>query len=95
MSDHVTILKPIYEAKGIVTCEMEWPHDCWHDNGLSFAHRHKRGWYRTQPEKLAEFDQTLLLCAPAHDWIEYGDKENTGRELTEKIFKEKRADEIL
>jgi len=95
MSDHVDKLKAIYLDKGITTCEMKWPHECWHDNGLSFAHRHKRAFYRLCPERLAEFDQTLLLCIPAHQWIEHGDKKSTGRELTEKIFKELRDDEVL
>lgn len=71
---------------------MKWPHQCWYNNGLSFAHRHKRGWYRTCQEKLAEFNQTLLLCYEAHNLIEYGDKKQTGRQLTEKIFKELRDD---
>lgn len=96
MSDPVvTKLKKEYRDAGITTCEMRWPHKCWNDNGLSFAHRRKRIDYKSCPEKLATMNQTLLLCPVAHNLIEYGDKIMTGRELTIKIFNELRSQDDL
>ncbi len=46
-----------------------------------YAHRHKRGWYKTRPEALAQVSQTVRACNSCHDVIEHN------RELTEKIFK--------
>lgn len=88
MGKETSRLKEIYLDKGITSCEMKWQHDCWHDNGLSFAHRMKRRFYKSCPEKLGEFSETLLLCPVAHDMIEYS------RPLTEKIFEELRGSNV-
>lgn len=56
---------------------------------LSFAHRHKRVWYRSCPELLSDFNQVLLLCIPCHEEIEYS------TEKTESIFMLKRGEETV
>jgi hypothetical protein len=72
-------LKRIYENKGITTCELRLD-GCAYDNMLSFAHRHKRRFYYSQPHLLGKFDQTLLACIPCHEKIE------NDKELTEYYF---------
>ena len=79
-------LKKIYEAKGITSCELGFE-GCWRDNALSFAHRHKRYFYSTDPELLGEFEQTLLTCNSCHGQIEYD------RSLTEEVFERLRGEE--
>lgn len=87
MSDKVVEkLKKIYEEKGITTCELRLS-DCWEDNGLSFAHRHKRIWYKGQEHKLSEFNQTILCCLQCHQKIEYK------RSFSEMKFNELRGKE--
>ena len=76
-------LKLIYEDKRIMTCEIRLA-GCWINNGLSFAHKHKRIWYYSQPEKLGEFKETLLACPVYHNRIE------DDKELTAKLFKQLR-----
>jgi len=78
-------LKEVFQEKGITTCEMRWPHDCFNNNFLSFAHRKKRREYYSEPEKLKDFNEVLLLCQTAHNMIEYN------RDLTDKLFKELRG----
>lgn len=68
-------LKQMFMDKGITQCEL-----CGSDNYLSFAHKHKRIWYREFPELLSDFNQVLLLCVPCHERMEYD------KELTNKIF---------
>ena len=60
---------------------------CWINNGLSFAHRHKRIWYKRQPALLEDFNQTLLLCLRCHENIEYN------REITKEVFSKLRGEE--
>jgi|TARA_R100000501_G_C2569793_1_gene77092 hypothetical protein len=76
-------LKLIYEDKGITSCEIKLV-GCWRNNGLSFAHRKKRIEYYSCPEKLGEFNETLLACCNCHDKIE------NDKELTAKLFKQLR-----
>lgn len=76
------ILRALYHYKGITRCEM-----CNTDDFLSWAHRHKRHWYNSDPELLAVFEQTLLLCVSCHQKIEYDKK------LTEKTFNMLRGEE--
>jgi hypothetical protein len=59
-------LKVKFEAAGIVTCEFPliFMHDCWRDNGLSFAHSHKRTDPHFQMYKVA------LACPPAHQVLD-------------------------
>lgn len=73
----------MFIEKGITYCEK-----CGSDFGLSFAHFHKRIWYRSQPEKLWDFNQVLLLCLRCHEKIEYD------KELTKKIFIDLRGKEF-
>lgn len=61
------------------------PHNC-NPGWLTFAHRHKRIEYKSCPEKLYDFNETLLLCINAHQMIEFD------REKTKQIFKELRKD---
>ena len=79
-------LKRIYEAKGTTTCEIRFP-GCLNNWALGFAHRHKRIWYKSQPELLTDYNQTVLACVKCHDAIEYD------RELTEKVFRRLRGEE--
>ena len=72
-------LKIEYEEKGITTCEARLD-PCWVNNALSFAHRHKRSWYWSQPELLGDFNQTILACIPCHNLMEHDAK------LTEELF---------
>ena len=76
-------LKEIYLDKGIINCEARFK-DCWISNGLSFHHCHKRIWYYSQPDKLGEFNQTILVCPVCHNRIE------NDRELNKKMFKQLR-----
>lgn len=76
-----SLLKKLYYYKGITRCEI-----CGTDNFLSFAHRHKREWYNSDPKLLGEFNETLLLCVPCHQKIEYD------KELTEETFNRLRND---
>lgn len=63
-------LKKIYEDKGITRCELKLP-GCWDDETLGWHHRHKRGWYRLQQDKLAEFNHTILCCTNCHQKVEF------------------------
>lgn len=71
-------LKKLYSEKGIYRCELRLP-GC--DNFfLQFAHRHKRIEYRSRPELLSDFNQTVLACNYCHSKIEKDKK------LTEDVF---------
>lgn len=61
--------------KEVTRCE-----NCGYDNLLSFAHRHKRIWYKSQPEKLYDWNEFLLLCLRCHHDIEYS------RDKTDELF---------
>lgn len=80
------ILVKLYVDKGVTTCEGRFP-GCLNNQMLSFAHRHKRIYYRIQPKRLSDFKQTLLLCLNCHEKIEYD------RELTEELFIRLRGEE--
>lgn len=69
------ILKELYKEKGITKCEL-----CGSSFWLSFAHKHKRVWYRANPELLSSFYHTLLLCIPCHQDLEFD------KELTKETF---------
>lgn len=79
-------LKRLYLEKGITNCELMLP-GCWINDGLTFAHRHKRIWYKSQPDKLTDFNQTVLSCIGCHMKIEYD------RELTKEMFIKLRGEE--
>lgn len=82
-------LKRIYREKGINRCEVNLP-NCMIFFGLSFAHRHKRIWYKLRKdgkELLASFNETVLACARCHFKME------SDKKLTEEIFLRLRAKE--
>lgn len=69
-------LKILFESKNIFFCEI-----CGSGDFLSYAHRHKRIFYRRCPELLSDFNQVLLLCTmPCHQLLERDKK------LTEDTF---------
>jgi|SRR6185369_16343103 len=58
-------LKRAFEKRGITTCEFGFiHHDCWRDNGLSFAHSHKRNDPHFQMYAVA------LACPPIHQVLD-------------------------
>ena len=65
-------LKQLFEDKGITECEIRLT-DCWRNNALSFAHLHKRDWYRNKERKhlLWDFSQVILACVPCHQIFDY------------------------
>jgi hypothetical protein len=81
-----SVLKKIYQSRGITKCELNFE-DCWVNDNLSFAHRHKRNWYLDQPELLGSFQETLLACVPCHQILE------KDPELTKKMFNQLRDEE--
>ncbi len=80
------ILKAKFVKMQTTSCEIKLP-GCMKTFALSFAHRHKRLWYRSQPELLSEISQVVLACAYCHDKIE------RDPELTERTFKRLRGSE--
>lgn len=77
-------LKELFIENDITSCEI-----CGLTYGLTFAHRHKRVWYRSRPELLSDANQVLLLCLECHQKIEYNKK------LTEETFIRLRGEEVL
>ena len=63
------ILKSIYEEKGITKCEVGFI-GCSGGSFLSFAHKHKRHFYLSQPKLLSSFNETLLACINCHSKLE-------------------------
>lgn len=47
---------------------------------LQNVHRHKRMWYRNQPEKLFDWKQVVRGCTACHNKIEHD------KQLTEAVF---------
>jgi 5-methylcytosine-specific restriction endonuclease McrA len=80
-------LKKLFEDKHH-TCEMCLA-GCMGDFGLSFAHRHKRRYYKKCPEMLSDYSQVVLACASCHDKTEYN------RELNDAVFQYLRGDDTL
>jgi hypothetical protein len=83
-------LKWIYNDYGITICELGFK-GCTMDNFLTFAHDHKRDWYKSKEniEKLADFNHTVLACQNCHSILE------DDKELTEEIFKKLRPTRCL
>lgn len=54
---------------------------------LQNVHRHKRVWYRNQPEKLWDFKQVVRGCQSCHECIE------KDKALTERVFHFLRGEE--
>lgn len=65
-------LGPVLIQYGINVCEYNWT--------LAPAHRHKRAWYKGDPEKLADVKQWVCACVDCHDAIEHN------AALTEEVF---------
>lgn len=75
------ILKELFYEKDITRCEK-----CGTDFALSFAHLHKRDWYKPKDKQhlLYAFEQVLLLCINCHEEIE------VNKEKTEELFNQLR-----
>lgn len=80
-------LTKTYQKKGITQCELHLE-GCWRYNTLSFAHRHKRRYYKGT-DMLWTFNQTILACIPCHQKIEYDS------DLTEEIFEKLRGEDLF
>jgi uncharacterized CHY-type Zn-finger protein len=76
-------LVTLFNDKDIYRCEL-----CQSPFMLSFAHRHKRIFYRSKPELLSDFNQVALLCAKCHNEIEYN------KEYTKETFMKLRGEEL-
>lgn len=89
----VKTLKRLYDRKDIRYCELGdriCNEHCTRTYMLSFAHRHKRLWYKTYGlEKLSDFNQTILCCISCHNILE------TDKYLTENTFNLLRGKELL
>ena len=79
-------LKKMYEEAEIMTCELRLE-GCTNNFALGFAHRHKRRWYKSEPELLNDMKQTILACQPCHEKIEYN------KRLSEESFRRLRGKE--
>jgi hypothetical protein len=77
-------IKALFLEKDIRYCEARLD-GCQMSMYLSIAHKHKRVWYKSQPEKLYDFSEVILCCISCHQKLE------ANRELTEEIFKQKRS----
>lgn len=53
---------------------------CLYNFAMAPAHRHKRAWYKGDPEKLADVKQWVCACVDCHDAIEHN------KQLTEEVF---------
>lgn len=82
------ILKWIYNDYGITNCELRFK-DCLFNNFLTFAHRHKRDWYKSKEniKLLSDFNQTILACQSCHRKIE--DNKKLSEEMFEKLRNKK------
>jgi hypothetical protein len=63
-------LYKLLESKGINSCEVRLP-GCTNNIYLTPAHRHKRLWYKHQPELLWQPSQVIIACQNCHQRIEY------------------------
>lgn len=79
------ILKRMFEAKNITSCEIMFE-GCTGQLFLTNAHKHKREWYRpkAKQEKLYAFNEVIKACQHCHQIIE------DDRELTNNIFSQLR-----
>jgi len=74
------ILKQKYTERGTISCEIRLP-GCMPNFALSFAHKHKRVWYKADLGLLSSVKETLVACPCCHDKIE------NNKKLTEEVFK--------
>jgi hypothetical protein len=80
------ILKAEYFIRKIFRCEVKLE-GCWNDR-QSWHHKHKRNWYKSRPELLSEYSQTIGICNHCHDILEKDSK------LTAYYFKKLRGNEM-
>lgn len=84
------MLNLLWIKKDIMWCEVALPHNCNQFMGLTNAHRHKRDWYKGKRESLLwDYSQVIRACVNGHQMFEYN------KELTERIFRELRGEELL
>ena len=60
-------------------CEMRLD-GCMVSSFLQIAHRHKRAWYKGEPDLLADKNQWVLACHNCHEKTEWN------RELNDEVF---------
>ena len=75
-----TILKPRFQKWGITRCEATWPHECWGETSLGFAHSKKRNDIVGD-----EIEEVALLCVVAHQQVDAHKKPETYRIIREII----------
>lgn len=79
-------INKMFQNKGIDYCEVDYPHDC-NPMWLTFAHRHKRVFYRGNSELLSDYNQVIMACINVHAIME------KDAELTKEIFDQLRGEE--
>lgn len=77
-------LKWFYNDYGITSCELGLD-GCMGNQFMGFAHKEKRENYRKNPEGLADFNETLLLCQNCHSILD--DRSKTTKEQSDAVFK--------
>lgn len=55
----------ICEDKNITTCEIRL-NGCMGTFGIAPAHRHRRGWYQGDQNKLADYNEWVAACQYCH-----------------------------
>ncbi len=82
------IVIPMFDAKGIHSCELKLSPNCTKTLFTGFAHKRNRNVYYKHPELLGKFNHIILACSNCHLEIDIN------KELKEKIFLKLR-DEIV
>lgn len=83
------ILKIAFEAAGITCCELQLNRQCWHNDGLSWAHSKKRGDIVGD-----EIYEVVLGCAYCHTVIEGMPKEKMTK-LVRGVIKKRARQPLL
>lgn len=90
-------LEIIYRDKGkLGMCEVQIAQNCLKESKMSYgvlldmtyAHKHKRDWYKVNPERrelLASYDETVRCCLNCHQLLEASEP------LTKRTFKRLRG----
>ena len=73
------IIAEICEQKGLNYCEVRLE-GCMGTFGIAPAHRHRRGYYQGNPERLADFNEWVVACQYCHQKID------SNQELLEQTF---------
>ncbi len=74
------IVIPMFDAKGIHSCELKLSPNCTKTLFTGFAHRYNRSVYYAQSELLGHFNHVLLACSHCHLKIDIN------KELKEAMF---------